>query len=91
MKVSEITGVIQKLCTSQPKEQNYTIEKYFTHDAAFTHPFCRTGSNGYSRWLVQQIYLWYKVLSPTIEVHVDSIGMSSKSMYLLVADDFSFR
>ena len=73
--VSEIPGVIQALTQSPPSIQRQTLEKYFTPDASFTHPFCRTGSFNGSRLLILAIYRWYKILSPRIELAVDSVGM----------------
>jgi hypothetical protein len=36
--------VIHLLTQSPPSLQKATIERFFTPDASFTHPFCRTGS-----------------------------------------------
>lgn len=63
------------LTQSPPREQSHTIETYFTPNASFIHPFCRTGSWEHSRFLIQAIYRWYKVLSPKIELTVHSVGM----------------
>ena len=41
---AEITQVIHLLTQSPPSLQQATIERYFTPDASFEHPVCRTGS-----------------------------------------------
>lgn len=73
--VKEIADVIHLLTQSPPSTQRKTIEKYFSVDASFTHPFCRTGKWPNSRMLVQIIYRWYKIMSPIIDITVHSIGM----------------
>ena len=73
--VSEIPIIIHRLTQSTPSIQRATLERYFTPDCSFTHPFCRTGSFNGSRWLMWCIYRWYKILSPRIELEVLSVGM----------------
>ena len=41
---AEITQVIHLLTQSPPSLQKLALERYFTRDASFTHPLCRTGS-----------------------------------------------
>ena len=77
LQCSEIPSIIHILCTARPSTQRKCIETYFTPTASFTHPLCRTGSSGYSRWSIIQIYAWYKVLSPHIDVTIDSVGKSN--------------
>jgi hypothetical protein len=72
--VEEIPAVIHLLTQSPPSLQRATIEKYFTPDAAFSHPFCRTWSGPNSRWLVEATYRWYKIMSPRIDLTVQSVG-----------------
>ncbi|MCJ1284645.1 hypothetical protein MMC26_003980 [Xylographa opegraphella] len=72
--VAEIPHVIHLLTQSAPSLQRATIERYFTPDASFTHPFCRTGSFHGSRWLIWNIYRWYKIMSPRIDIAVDSVA-----------------
>ena len=72
--VEEITDIVHRLTQSPPKEQEATLYKYFTPNASFTHPFCRTGSFNNSRQLVYYIFRWYKVMSPKIELEVNGIG-----------------
>ena len=72
----EIEGVIRGLTQSDPTAQHETLVKYFALDASFTHPICRTGSNANSRALIWMIYRWYKIMSPVIELEVNSIGAS---------------
>lgn len=72
--VKEITGVIETLCTAESEVQQQTIDRYFTENAQFIHPFCRTIAVSNSSWMIKKIYAWYKILSPQIDVAVDSIG-----------------
>ena len=66
--------MISLLTQSPATIQQATIEKYFTRDATFTHPFCRTGKYDNSRLMILYIYRWYKILSPRIELEVKSVG-----------------
>lgn len=75
---AEIPSIIHRLTQSPPSLQRQTIESYFTPDASFTHPFCRTGSFDGSRWLIWCIYRWYKILSPRIELEVESVGSTPR-------------
>ncbi|KAI9674196.1 MAG: hypothetical protein M1817_002014 [Caeruleum heppii] len=70
----EVPLVIQALTQSPPHIQRQTINTYFTPDASFTHPFCRTGSFADSRWLIWMIYRWYKIMSPRIDLTVHSVA-----------------
>jgi hypothetical protein len=80
--VKEIPDVIRKLCQTPPSEQLETINTYFIPAASFNHPFCRTGAfeDGpfglNSRWLIINIYKWYKIMSPRVELEVNSVGAS---------------
>ncbi|GAB7328740.1 hypothetical protein MBLNU13_g00649t2 [Cladosporium sp. NU13] len=87
----EITGVVHKLCQGSPAEQTEAINAYFTPNASFTHPFCRTGSFEGSRNLIHAIYKWYKLLSPKIELKVNSVAYDSANMilYLNITQLFS--
>jgi len=75
---AEIPSIIHRLTQSPPSLQRQTIETYFTPDASFTHPFCRTGSFDGSRWLIWCIYRWYKILSPRIDLEVESVGSTPR-------------
>jgi len=72
--VKEVTKVIHLLTQTPPVTQRETIEKYFTPNASFTHPFCRTGSFQDSRFLIRAVYRWYKIMSPRIDLTVKSVG-----------------
>ncbi|KAJ4375265.1 hypothetical protein N0V83_002351 [Neocucurbitaria cava] len=82
--VKEISGVIHLLTQSPPSVQRETIETYFTPNASFTHPFCRTGSWPNSRWLVEMIYRWYKIMSPSIDITVQSVAFDERNLILYV-------
>lgn len=82
----EIRAVVRSLCQGTPDEQRRTIETYFTKDAAFVHPFCivpsferRIPLLGYvnSRGALLSIFQWYRMLSPTIVIDIDSARASS--------------
>lgn len=79
--VEEITDIVHTLCQAPPKKQEDAINKYFTMDAEFTHPFCRTGSFNGSRASILSIFRWYKILSPRIDLSVNSIGESFVSLH----------
>ncbi|KAG9190015.1 hypothetical protein G6011_08103 [Alternaria panax] len=82
--VKEIPAVIHLLTQSPPSLQRATIEKYFTPDAAFSHPFCRTWSRPNSRWLVERTYRWYKIMSPRIDCTVQSVAFDENNLILYV-------
>ncbi|KAL1954740.1 hypothetical protein VTO42DRAFT_740 [Malbranchea cinnamomea] len=88
--VAEIPKVIRLLTQSTPSVQKHTIEKFFTPSASFTHPFVRTGSFVGSRWLIVQIYRWYKIMSPGIELEINSIAFDAANniLYLTITQDF---
>ena len=73
--MQEIPTVIQLLTQSIPSLQETTLERYFTQNASFVHPFCRVPSFEGSRWWVLKIFQWYKVMSPRIEMEIHSIGV----------------
>jgi hypothetical protein len=70
----EIRAIVHRLTQGSPEQQESAINTYFTADAILIHPFCRTGSFEGSRYLIKQIYKWYKIMSPRIELNVNSIG-----------------
>lgn len=82
--VREIPHVIHLLTETPPSLQQRTVETYFTPTAQFTHPFCRTGSSAYSRYLVARIYRWYKIMSPRMAVHIQSVSFDRENMVLYV-------
>ena len=73
--VEDVPGVIHALTQTSPAEQVETIEKYFVPDAAFSHPFCRVEHGANSRWWIAMIYRWYKIMSPRIDLDVQSVGV----------------
>lgn len=95
--VHEISNVIHTLTQSPPSQQTACVETYFTPTASFTHPFCRTGSFGpeylphiggaslSSRWFILQIYKWYKILSPHIDLTVESVAFDAQHLLLYVS------
>ncbi|KAI7227887.1 hypothetical protein KC330_g8164 [Hortaea werneckii] len=71
--IQEITPVVHLLTQGSPQEQEDAINKYFTPDASFTHPFCQTWSFNGSRQLIHSIFKWYKIMSPKIDLQVNSV------------------
>lgn len=79
----EIRAVVRSLCQGTPDEQRRTLETYFTKDASFIHPFCIVPSFKErqipllgcvsSRDLLKSIFQWYRMLSPTIKIDIDSV------------------
>ncbi|KAH8724403.1 hypothetical protein GQ44DRAFT_617971, partial [Phaeosphaeriaceae sp. PMI808] len=82
--VEEIPGVIHLLTQAPPSIQLETIETYFTPDASFIHPFCRTGNWSHSLWLMAGIYRWYKIMSPRIDLQVKSVAFDQSNLILYV-------
>ena len=78
--VRDISPIVHTLCQGSPQEQEHAINTYFTPDASFTHPFCRTWSFNGSRLLIHGIFRWYKIMSPKIDLHISSIGKTSSSL-----------
>ncbi|PGG96004.1 hypothetical protein AJ79_09771 [Helicocarpus griseus UAMH5409] len=89
--VAEIPHVIHLLTQSIPSVQKETIERFFTPSASFTHPLCRTGSFEGSRWLIVQIYRFYKIMSPRIDLDVHSVAFDKSNLTLYVTVSQLFR
>ncbi|KAF2767667.1 hypothetical protein EJ03DRAFT_315459 [Teratosphaeria nubilosa] len=82
--IADIEPVIRALTQGTPKEQEEAVNKYCTPDFAFTHPFCRTGSFQGSRLVYQYILRWYKIMSPQIDIHINSIAFDETNLILYV-------
>lgn len=79
--VADIAPVIHSLTQGTPHEQEDAIRTYFVPNASFTHPFCRTGRWQGSRAVILSIYRWYKIMSPRIEIRINSVGMQGVKPY----------
>lgn len=99
---AEITQIIHTLTQAPPIQQKEVVKKYFLPNASFQHPFCRTSSwntfigpfTGHqynSRWAILQIYQWYKILSPEINLRVLSIAFDEEQLVLYVTIRQQFR
>lgn len=74
--------MVRSLCQGTAAEQRRALERYFTKDASFVHPFCTVPHFGgsqipllgrlNSRDVVRSIFQWYRMLSPKIEIEIDS-------------------
>ena len=97
--MKEIVPIIHSLTQDYPTQQKETVERYFTPNANFLHPFCATGSWSFrlfgqewtSRWAILQIYQWYKILSPQIDLEILSVAFSEETLYLYVTIHQHFR
>lgn len=95
----EIVPIIHSLTQDFPTQQKETLDRYFTPNANFLHPFCATGSWRFklfgqewnSRWATLQIYQWYKILSPRIDLEVLSVAFDKETLYLYVTVQQHFR
>ncbi|KAK8152159.1 hypothetical protein BKA80DRAFT_211647, partial [Phyllosticta citrichinensis] len=87
----EISQVIHLLTQSPPSVQGETIDKYFTPNATFTHPFCRTGRFKNSRLLIHGIYRWYKIMSPRVDISINSVAFDKHNLILYVHLSQIFR
>ncbi len=78
----EIIPVTRTLCQGTPEEQLDAIHRNYLPDASFVHPFCRVPSfSGIhipgvgtinSRTLILAIFKWYRILSPRVDIHIES-------------------
>ncbi|CCX30415.1 hypothetical protein FPQ18DRAFT_2297 [Pyronema domesticum] len=82
----EIADIIHALTTSPPHIQRETLETYFLPNARFDHPLCRVTS----RPLILAIYRWYKILSPIIEISVESVAFDEPRRRLYVTSNQIF-
>jgi len=97
----EIKDVIRTLTQGTPDEQHDTIYRYFASGATFEHPFCRVPSfknlhvpgvgTFDSRALITAIYRWYKILSPKIDLEIESCVHDERAnlIYLTIFQIFS--
>ncbi|KAI1505291.1 hypothetical protein F5X99DRAFT_276888 [Biscogniauxia marginata] len=92
---ARIPGVITALTQGTREDQEKALNDYFLPNAYFTHPFCRVPSFDNlqvpftswtlnSRWLLQLIYQWYRILSPEIQLAIDSASFDKNSNLLYV-------
>ncbi|KAK3400163.1 hypothetical protein B0T20DRAFT_408051 [Sordaria brevicollis] len=99
--VKDVRGVIKALTQGSPREQKEALNRYFTPSASFVHPFCRVPHfdkiyiPGYgflnSRELIHYVYKWYKILSPKIDIEVESAVFDQRLslLYVNIAQTFS--
>ncbi|KAL2189720.1 hypothetical protein L209DRAFT_722611 [Thermothelomyces heterothallicus CBS 203.75] len=97
----DIKQVVQTLAQGTPDAQRDAIYRYFAPGAAFEHPFCRVPSfknlhipgvgSFDSRLLIAAIYRWYKILSPKIELEIESCVHDERAnlLYLTIFQVFS--
>ncbi|KAI0597781.1 hypothetical protein F4775DRAFT_218414 [Biscogniauxia sp. FL1348] len=92
---ARISGVITALTQGTEEDQLKALNDYFLPNAYFIHPFCRvpsfdntrlpfTSHTINSRWLVQLIYQWYRILSPEAKLSIDSTSFDKNNNLLYV-------
>lgn len=97
--LEEISDIIHTLTQATPSKQKNAVDQYFTPTANFIHPFCMTGSwdfkalgyNFTSRWAILQVYQWYKLISPQIDLEVLSTAYDEQQLLLYVTIRQQFR
>ncbi|PLN75689.1 hypothetical protein BDW42DRAFT_197632 [Aspergillus taichungensis] len=82
--VRDITNVIRQLTQGPPEIQSWAIDRYFTSDATFVHPFCRVWGKAGGRDGIKIIFQWYKIMSPEISLDVNSIAYDKEHLRLYV-------
>ncbi|KAK4546282.1 hypothetical protein LTR36_001959 [Oleoguttula mirabilis] len=82
--IQDCHSVVHTLCQGSPKEQEEAINTYFTPNASFTHPFCRTSSFDGSRLLIHSIFRWYKIMSPKIDLKINSVAFDEVNLILYI-------
>ncbi|GAB1318960.1 Putative flavin-binding monooxygenase-like protein [Madurella fahalii] len=99
--VKEIRNVIRSLTQGTPDEQQDAVYRYFLPGASFMHPFCRVPSfvglklpgagELDSRALIVAILKWYKILSPKIELDIESCVFDQRTnlLYVKISQVFS--
>ena len=85
--------MVHALTQGSPDEQHKAIYQHFAPGASFEHPFCRVPSFKNvnapgvgeidSRAVITAIFRWYKILSPNIELNIESIGTPPPSLTLI--------
>ncbi|KAI0159225.1 hypothetical protein BJ166DRAFT_325555 [Pestalotiopsis sp. NC0098] len=96
---AQIRGIVRDLCTQTIEDQQDALDQYFTPDAFFIHPLCRVPSFstkvfGYelnSLSFLKYIFQWYRILSPHIDLTVDSAVMDAHNslLYLTIRQTFT--
>ncbi|KAJ7301838.1 hypothetical protein B0H14DRAFT_2668025 [Mycena olivaceomarginata] len=92
--VSEIGAVVSLLtAAAAPEIQKSAFLKYITPDAGFRHPICNVTPGPGSRERVLGIFQWYRIMSPHIDITVNSAvhNPSNNTLLLDVVQEFHIR
>ncbi|KAL2120677.1 hypothetical protein VTJ04DRAFT_4704 [Mycothermus thermophilus] len=101
--VRDIEHIVHVLAQGTPDEQRTAIHRYYAPNASFMHPFCYVPplKEHYVMWigsltsrdLIAAIFRWYKILSPSIDISVDSVAHDpeTNTLYLTISQTFSNR
>ncbi|KAJ2918867.1 hypothetical protein MD484_g1532, partial [Candolleomyces efflorescens] len=81
----EVSSVILQLATTtSPDVQQAAVYKYMTPDVSFEHPVCSVRSSANSREKLLKIYQWYRVLSPHIDLKVESVVLDRENEVMYI-------
>ena len=87
--VREIPNVIHLLSTNASSEaQRRAIETYFLPDAVFTHTIC----SATPRHRILAIYRWYHIISPVVDLSVNSVAFdeANRTLYVSMRQSLTF-
>lgn len=83
--VAEIESVVLKVtATHSPDVQAAAFQRYMSQDMGFRHPVCSIVPGPNSRNKVLGVYQWYRVLSPRIDIRIDSVVFDEARRLLYV-------
>jgi len=98
--VKDVRNVVRAIAQGTPEEQKDAVNRYFAPNASFVHPFCRVPSfekyhipglgEVNSRMLFLAILKWYKILSPKIDIEVESSVFDQRASLLYVTASQTF-
>lgn len=83
--VAEIESVVLNVTATQsPDIQQAAFQRYMSQDMGFRHPVCSIHPGPSSRNKVLGVYQWYRVLSPRIDIRIDSVVFDEARRLLYV-------
>ncbi|KAK7039451.1 protein argonaute 1B [Favolaschia claudopus] len=82
---SEIVAVVSLLTAAAvPEVQKAAFYKYMTPDAGFRHPICSVTPGAGSRDQMLGIFQWYRIMSPNIDIKVNSVVHDTANNVILL-------
>ncbi|KAF6237292.1 hypothetical protein HO173_004761 [Letharia columbiana] len=91
--VEQIKQIVRNLTESDdPVVHKATVEKYFTQNAAFTHPIVDVKPAPHSIDTLKQVYAVYKVLTRKIEIHFTHVTIDADNTRAVIEleEDLNF-